>query len=164
MPKKDVERQRIRISVAPPADSSIEHLDEVFIVITQAYCPKGHNLIEEKNEAFDGYPGIRIRVAHEDETADVILSPFHGDASKKGKTDWPDGVPLLISCPICGEPMPKLANCRCDGSGDLVKIFLTEQLSDRNVLGICNIWSCPRSRTIDNWQIISEYLDGQIED
>ncbi len=164
MAKQDIDSKRLHISVPPPRHSTIQHLDDVYIVITQAYCPNGHNLIDDANESFDGYPGIKLYLESSGGNGgNVVLSPFHGDHSKKGKTDWSDGTPVTISCPECSTALPKLANCRCPGSGDLVKVFLTPQLNDSHVLAVCNIWGCKRSRTIDNWQIISEYLDGQIE-
>ncbi len=164
MPKHDIEKDRVRISVSPPPNSSIKQVDDVFIVITQAFCPNGHSLVDEKSEDFDGYPGIRVHLESEGEAGDVILSPFHGDRSKKGKLDWDDGLKVKISCPECQVAFPKLASCRCSGGGDLIKLYLTPNLSDSHVLAMCNVWGCRRSRTINNWQIISEYLDGQIED
>lgn len=164
MAKHDVDQDRVRISVAPPPNSSVKQVDEIYIVVTQAFCQAGHSLITDDNELFDGYPGLRIRVSSPTETGDVIVSPFHGDSSKKGKTDWKSGTRLVLSCPVCGEPLPKLASCRCPGEGTLVKLFLSPTLTDSHVLAMCNVWGCRRSQTINNWQIISEFLDGQIDD
>lgn len=164
MPKEDVDRDKLRISTPPPPDSSLIKLDDVFIVVTQAFCHKGHSLMSEDNDLFDGYPGIKVRVRSGNREGDVVLSPFHGDASKKGDLDWKDGTKLEILCPVCRESLVKMASCRCAGDGDLIKIYLSPNLSDSHILAMCNIWGCHRSRTIDNWQIISEYFDGQIDD
>jgi hypothetical protein len=170
MPKKDVDKARIKIASVPPPDSSIIRVDDVFIVVTQAFCPKGHNLVENDNDQFDGYPGIKLLLESDlGESGVVYLSPFHGDGSKKGKTDWPIGTKLRIRCPTCGEQLPVLAKCHCDPSispngGDLVKLFLSPALTDSHILALCNVWGCRKSRTIDNWLIISEYLSGQISD
>lgn len=168
MPKEDVDQKKIKVSNIPPPDSSLKQVDEVFIIVTQAYCPNGHNLIEEENQNpeydFDGYPGLRVHLETSSEGGDVVLSPFHGDDSKRGKTDWKVGTKVKVKCPICKTDLPRLASCRCEEGGDLVKVFLTPALSDSHVMAICNIWGCRRSRTIDNWQIISEYLEGKIED
>lgn len=171
MAKDDVESNKIKISAPPPKESPLKQVDEVFIVVTQAFCPNGHNMIEDISGSnydfesdFDGFPGLRLRLESGGESGDVLLSPYHGDNSKKGKTDWKSGTKMKISCPICNAPLPRLASCRCDDNGDLVKIYLTPALTDSHVLAICNVWGCRRSHTIDNWQIISEYLDGQIED
>ena len=171
MSKQDVDVEQVRISAVPTDDSALKQVDDVFIVVTQAFCPNGHNLIVDFDKEpydfecdFDGFPGLRLRLESDTESGDVILSPFHGDSSKKGKTNWKSGTKLKILCPHCREPLPRLASCRCPDNGDLVKVYLSPSLEDSNVLALCNVWGCRRSHTIDNWEIISEYLEGQIED
>lgn len=167
MAKRDVEKERVRISTAPSPDSSIKQLEDVVIVVTQAFCPEGHNLIGELSADFDGYPGIHLEISDGRKTGAVDLSPFHGDDSKKGDLDWEKGARLEVRCPICKTPLPRMARCNCetkDGrGGDLVKLYLTPKLEDSHAMALCNIWGCRQSRTIDNWQIISEFLEGQIE-
>lgn len=171
MAKEDIDSKKVKISATPPKESSLKQIDDVFIVITQAFCPNGHNLIVDMEGSgydpeydFDGFPGLMLHLQSSTESGTVVLSPFHGDQSKKGKTDWRTGTKLTIACPHCKVPLPRLASCKCEYNGDLVKVFLSPALKDSHVLAICNIWGCRRSHTIDNWQIISEYLDGQIED
>ncbi len=171
MAKQDVDADRVRISATPPRDSSLKQVDDVFIVITQAFCPNGHNMIVDLTKEpydpeceFDGFPGLRLRLESERDSGDVVLSPFHGDISKKGKTNWGVGTKVKVKCAECGVELPRLASCRCEEKGDLLKVYLSPALTDSHVLAICNVWGCQRSRTIDNWTIISEYLDGQIED
>lgn len=168
MAKKDVDVDGVRISSPPPPNSALKHVDDVFIVVTQAFCPNGHNLVDENDRReenlFDGYPGIKLHVTQNGQEGEVILSPFHGDCTKKGKTDWNSGAKLEVRCPVCKELLPRMASCRCEGNGDLILLYLTPKLSDSHILGLCNVWGCRRSRTINNWQIISEYLDGSITD
>ena len=171
MPKQDVDVNQVRISAPPPDDSALIQVDDVFIVVTQAFCPNGHNLIVDFENSeydfecdFDGFPGLKLRLESETEAGDVVLSPFHGDSSKKGKTNWAKGTKLKVCCPQCKTPLPRLASCRCPDKGDLVKVYLSPSLTDSHVLALCNVWGCQRSHTIDNWEIISEYLDGQIDD
>jgi hypothetical protein len=170
MPKRDVDKVRVKIASVPPADSSIIRVDEVFIVVTQAFCQNGHNLVLDDGEQFDGYPGIKLLLDDgKGSTGNVFLSPFHGDISKKGKIDWAEGTKLHVCCPTCKSQLPVLAKCHCDSTiskngGDLVKLFLSPALTDSHILALCNVWGCRKSRTIDNWLIISEYLDGQISD
>jgi hypothetical protein len=170
MPKKDVDKGRLKIASVPPPESSIIRVDDVFIVVTQAFCQNGHNLVEAGNEHFDDYPGIKLQLSDGAGVCGVVyLSPFHGDGSKKGKTDWPVGTKLQIRCPTCETQLPVLAKCHCDPAisktgGDLVKLFLSPALTDSHILALCNVWGCRKSRTIDNWHIISEYLSGQISD
>jgi hypothetical protein len=171
MAKEDVDAKRVRISATPSSESALKQIDEVFIVITQAFCPNGHNLIVDISGNsydfdcdFDGFPGLKLRLEGDGEVGDVVLSPFHGDHSKKGKTNWRHGAKLKIRCPQCGSELPRLASCTCEEKGDMIKVFLSPALKDSHVLALCNVWGCKRSHTIDNWQIISEYLDGQISD
>ena len=171
MAKQDVDADRVRISATPPKDSALKQVDDVFIVVTQAFCPNGHNMIVDFDREpydpecdFDGFPGLKLRLESEQTTGNVVLSPFHGDNSKKGNTNWRSGTKLKICCPECGVQLPKLASCRCPENGDLVKVYLSPGLTDSHVLALCNVWGCQRSHTIDNWEIISEYLDGRIDD
>jgi hypothetical protein len=101
-----------------------------------------------------------------DDQGVVFLSPFHGDASKRGKLDWTDGTQLEVRCPECDVALPVLTKCKCESMdghrGELVKLYLTAGLNDSHMVVLCNVWGCRHSRTIDNWHIISEFLDGQI--
>ena len=168
MAKKDVDQERVKISAPPPLESTIKQIDDVFIIITEAYCPNGHNLISDDNEEFDGYPGIKVFLKSDTNEGIVYLSPIHGDGTKKGNQDWKDGQKIQFFCPICNVPLPTFAKCHCSFEsgqhGDLVKLFTSSDLSDSHILALCNVWGCRRSRTIDNWNIISEFLDGQITD
>jgi hypothetical protein len=164
MAKQDIDKEHVRISVIPPPNSALKQIDDVYIVITQAFCPDGHPLIGDDNELFDGYPGLKVLLKSENSSGEIVLSPFHGDESKKGAALWADGEKVEICCPECGKPFPRMASCSCPGAGDLIKIYTTTTMSDSNILAMCNVWGCRRSRTINNWQIISEYFDGQIKD
>lgn len=164
MAKQDIEQNHVRISSPPPPHSALKQVDDVFIVITQAFCPNGHPLIDDDNESFDGYPGLKVLVKSKDKSGEIVLSPFHGDETKKGAALWQAGEKVEVCCPECNTPFPRMASCSCAGDGNLMKIYTTPTLSDSNVLAMCNVWGCRRSRTISNWQIISEYFDGQITD
>jgi len=168
MAKKDVDQDNVRISLVPEPNSSLKQVDEVIIVVTQAFCPNGHNLVDDANAQFDGYPGIKLLLRSSEREGEVYLSPFHGDASKKGDVDWKTGQSLEICCPICKSPMESIASCKCgldgEAKGRLVKIFLSPALNDSHIMAVCNVWGCRRSRTVNNWNIISEYLEGGISD
>lgn len=164
MPKLDINQDDVVVQGAPAPHSTIKQVDDIFIVVTQAFCQNGHNLISHDNDIFDGYPGIKLRVEYNGQVGVVVLSPFHGDASKKGNLDWPEGAKLKVTCPHCQVELPRMAGCCCDGRGDIIKLYLTRKISDSHVLAMCNVWGCRRSRTIDDKEIISEYLEGQIED
>jgi hypothetical protein len=168
MAKRDVDQEQLRISTNPPPDSAIKQVDDVYIVVTQAFCPNGHNLVDDANEIFDEYPGIRLKLVAGDRSGEVFLSPYHGDGSKRGATDWKDGTRFDVRCPTCDVSLPVLTRCSCksdDGKiGQLVKLYLTPGLNDSHMVVVCNVWGCRHSRTIDNWHIISEFFDGRIGD
>ena len=168
MAKKDVEQDNVKIAETPRPESALKTVDDVFILVTQAFCPNGHNLVREGNEKFDGFDGIKLKIESGSKTGVVYLSPLHGDDSKKGDTEWDDGTRFTVRCPDCDTPLPILAKCNCTGDpndkGDIVKLYLSPNLNDSHIMAFCNVWGCRRSRTIDNWHIISEYLDGQISD
>ena len=162
------QRPTLKISEIPPPDSSIKHVDNVHIVLTEAYCPAGHNLISDDNETFDGYPGIRLKISDDTKSGILFVSPFHGDGTKQGEQNWKTGQKLHVSCPYCDAPIPRLAGCHCDPhsdvDGDLLKLYTTPALNDSHIMAFCNVWGCPRSRTIDNWNLVSEYFCGELTD
>lgn len=146
----------------PSADAQIKlepHDAEVLVVVTRAYCPKGHDLVGRSEERFDGFPGISLWVEHEGKGGEVVVSPIHGDHDKRGAT-FPDGAKLSISCPECRTELPELADCNCSEGGRLRAIYLSPKLSESHMVAVCDIWGCPLSRVIDNFEMFSEFLVG----
>jgi len=138
----------------------LQTMDEVVAILTQVFCPNGHNVVEFSTVSFDDQKGISLMVddgQHEDV---VVISPFHGDPRKTHSVAFKVGTKLGISCPICKEPFQILLPCTC-GKGELVGLFLSPALSESQVAAVCNVWGCPRSRVIDNWQIISQFVEEE---
>jgi hypothetical protein len=159
--KKDIDRDRLsrpEDSLPPSNDSFIEQLDDVIIQVTQAFCPKGHSLVRNKQETFDGQPGISLWVSDGDKEGEVIVSPYHGDHSRKGSVDVEEGKSLTISCPECKTELPKLSACACDDHASLFGIYLTPALDEGHVAALCNVWGCHRSKVFDQAQLLSAYL------
>ncbi|HUU03367.1 MAG TPA: hypothetical protein VM425_18175 [Myxococcota bacterium] len=146
-------------SAGPSADSHIREVDDVIIQVTQVFCHNGHNLIFNKDELFDGQPGISLLVSDAKSSGAVIISPFHGDHGRRGKQDFKDGEHLTIACPICKEELKPLVPCSCSADGQLVKLYLTPDLSDDKVVGLCNVWGCHRSKVFDQAQLLSAYVE-----
>ena len=146
-------------SAGPSADSHIREVDDVIIQVTQVFCQNGHNLIFNKDELFDGQPGISLLVSGAKSSGAVIISPFHGDHGRRGKQDFKDGEHLAIACPICKEELKPLAPCSCSADSQLVKLYLTPDLSDDKVVGLCNVWGCHRSKVFDQAQLLSAYVE-----
>lgn len=108
---------------------------------------------------FEGHPGIRMLVSDGSSEEEVTLSPIHGDRRKAMSTTYRLGTRLDLSCPVCDAKLDVLFPCSC-GRGELMSLYLTDALSEGHVAAVCNVWGCPRSRLIDNWQVISQFVDA----
>ena len=161
MSDSDIDRAKIQRSgnvSTPPEDAHFKEVDDVIVQVTQAYCPQGHNLVLEKEELFDGAPGITLLVSAGGPAKKLILSPFHGDHRRYGFTDYAECARLEISCPICQTKLPELSACACSTEGKLIKLYLTPDLNDAHVVGLCNIWGCHRSKLFDQAELLAAYL------
>lgn len=162
MAKKDIEQNHLRVSQIPPSpETGIKIEDDVLILLSQAFCPKGHNLIGIGEHSFDGFPGIAVLISDEQKEGIVELSPFHGDASKIG-ISFETGARVSLRCPVCKTEFPVSAKCGCSGNGALRKLYLTTSLDEAHVVNICDVWGCRRSRTVDSFEVLSEYIEGNI--
>lgn len=159
----DVDKLRLHKN-QPSEETRIKmeaHHPDVLVVITQAFCPNGHNLVGRSPETFDGFSGISLWVEAGDRAGEVVVSPIHGDPEKRG-ISFPDGTKLSLKCPECKVEFPELTRCRCAGDGRLRLIYLTPRCSESHIVAVCDIWGCPLSRVIDNNEMFSEFLDGNI--
>ncbi len=151
----DVRIRRTEVS----KDSGLNVDQGVMVVITQAFCPNGHNLVMREDVLFDGYPGIWAHVEHASWSGDVALSPIHGDHSSIGlDSHVPPGTVCRLSCPVCREPFPRLGPCRCSQGGGLVGLYLRENCDEGDMVALCNIAGCYRSRIMDRFEILSEFV------
>ena len=165
MPRQRRETDRVKIHGTEPEADAIkvqEFTNEpVFVVITQAFCKNGHNLVGRSAEEFDGFPGISLWVEGAGEAGEVVVSAVHGDHSKRGK-EFPKGTKLKIMCPECKTELEELTNCGCSEQGTLRKIYLTPKRTDAYIIAVCDVWGCPLSRVIDSYEMFSEFLEGNI--
>ncbi len=161
---ESVDVDHLKVAGRPPSEGTgVKMEDDVLIIVTQLFCPNGHNLVDQEDKRFDGYGGIRLLVGDGQKEGVVVLSPFHGDRRKEGIT-FPEGTKLSLRCPVCGVELPSLASCTCEGHGELRKLYLTPELEDSHLVAVCDVWGCPRSRVIDENEILSEYVEGNITD
>jgi hypothetical protein len=162
MTTKTIERRKLHRPKAgpkPSPHSKLREVDAVVIQVTQLFCPKGHNLVRDREHLFDGQMGLCLWVSDGEKAGEVILSPFHGDHRRLGLTDFAKGTRLTIACPICKAPLPRLSACGCKDKGDLVKLYLTPELSEENLVALCNVWGCHRSKVFDQAQLLSAYIE-----
>ncbi len=133
----------------------VDITDDVIIVLTQAFGPKGDNLVGFSDVEFDGHPAVTLKVRWDGKEDLVHLSPIHGDRRKRGGDAIPDGAKLEIVCPVSGELLPELGEVE-DGSGAVYHaLFLTPKLEAGQSVAISNQWGHYHSRIVDEDELIS---------
>lgn len=140
-----------------------DHGDGVVIVVTQAFGPKGDNLVGfARGVEFDGHPAVSLGVRLPDGREGIVhLSPIHGDSRKEGFTEIATGTKCEIFCPVSGEPLPILGEVE-DGSGASYRaLYLTPKLEDGAVVMISDVWGHFHSRIIDDMELLSYWAVAQ---
>jgi len=129
--------------------------DDVIIVVTQAFGPKGDNLVGISDVEFDGNPAVTIKIKAGDREGLVHLSPIHGDPRKSGFTDIEVGTKLALFCPVSGDPLPVVGDVE-DGSGAAYfALFLTPKLHEGASVAISDTWGHYHSRIVDDDDVVS---------
>lgn len=159
---KDNVRSDVKIHKSEPSnEGKIMVSEDVYIIVTQAYCPNGHNLVDISDHEFDGYKGISLKVASSKKEGILHVSPFHGDHSKHGVC-FESGEKVRISCPVCDAEFPVLGRCNCQ-QGDLRIVYLTPNRNESHMIAVCDQWGCYLSRVIDDNDLFSEFIDDSWE-
>ena len=140
--------------------SQVEVVDDALIVITSAYDHRGNPLIQDTGPSFRGFPGVSLRVRWSGHDASVALSPIHGDSSKIGGDNIPSGTKCSVRSSAVDEELMAYAPCPC-GQGTLRAIFLNPDPANSAVAAICDVWGCRRSRLVDEWEILSEFVESE---
>jgi hypothetical protein len=128
--------------------------EKVRYVISEAYCPKGCNIIDSETK-IHGYPGLRIKFKRKGTEGEFIISAIEGDFDKiivSGKLE--NGVKDELFCPHCGTPFAKLVNCNCQTGAEMVVLGLTPQLDFNNAITFCNVTGCKNGTFVDSGVII----------
>lgn len=138
-------------------------IDDVIVVVTQAYGPDGEKLIGVEDVSFDGFPAISLKVKAGDREGLVHLSPIHGDARKTGLTDIPRGTKCELSSPVSGKPLDRVGSI--DGSdAHWYAIYLSPRLAAGPAVYVSDTWGHFHSRIVDNNELISHWAavaDGE---
>ncbi len=141
--------------IPKPAVSIEEKNAGVVIVVTQAFGPKGDNIVGISDVKFDGFSAVTVGVRSGGREGLVHLSPIHGDSRKEGDIDPGPGATCELFCPVSKEPLDILGETD-DGSGaKYCAIYLTSKLSQGNVVMLSNVWGHYHSRIIDDTELIS---------
>ena len=131
--------------------------EDVTVVVTQAFGPRGDQLVGISDVQFDGHPAVTIAIRALGRDGLVHLSPIHGDSRKVKPFDIPAGTRCELLCPVSGQPLDLVGEVE-DGSGArYYAIYLTPQLSRGSMVMVSDLWGHYHSRIIDDFELISAW-------
>ncbi len=130
---------------------------EVIVQLTQAFGPRGDNLVGLSDIAFDGAPALTLRVVADGQDGLVHLSPFHGDARKITDLQLEEGAKCQLLCPVSGDPLPRAQISDEHASADYYEVYLTRKLSRGESVILSDIWGHHHSRVLDNFEVLSTF-------
>ncbi len=135
--------------------------NDVVVIVTQAYGPRGDNLVGISDVQFDGHPAVTLGIRAAGREGLVHLSPIHGDGRKQGMTDIEPGTRCELFCPVSKQPLDIVGEVE-DGSGArYFAIYLTPQLSRGSMVMVSDVWGHYHSRIIDDFELISAWAASQ---
>jgi hypothetical protein len=129
----------------------------VSVIVTQAFGPKGDNLVGISDVTFDGYPAVTLLVKADGREGLVHLSPIHGDTRKKGFTDLAEGTQCQLFCPVSKEPLPRVADLP-DDDARYFALYLSKKLDKGSMVAVSDVWGHYHSRIVDNFELISSWM------
>jgi hypothetical protein len=158
-----VDRRNLRVTGRHRAmrDSNVTALegdDGVTVVLTQAFGPKGDNLIGLSGETFDGFAALTLLVEADGRQGLLHLSPIHGDRRKSGFTDIAAGTRCRLLCPVSKLPLERVDLDAVEPDTSYYAVYLTRQLSEGSLVAISDVWDHYHSRIVDNFELISMWL------
>jgi hypothetical protein len=137
---------------------------DVTVIVTQAFGPKGDNLVGISDVQFDGHPAVTIKIrttgANPREGL-VHLSPIHGDARKVKPFDITPGTRCELLCPVSGQPLDLVGEVEDRSGARYYAIYLTPQLSRGSMVMVSDLWGHYHSRIIDDFELISAWASQQ---
>ncbi len=157
MDKKNIDTANLMVTGAHASTEmpSVRVENDIFIIVTQAFGPKGDSLMGHSEANFDGFPAVSLLLRAGDQEGLVHLSPFHGDARKECALTIPEGTHCQLLCPVSKEPLESLGVM--DDGNEYFAIYLTKDLSKGELVAISNIWGDYHSRIIDGSELISTW-------
>jgi hypothetical protein len=127
--------------------------NDVLVIVTQAFGPRGDNLVGISDVEFDGYPAVTIGIRAAGQAGLFHLSPIHGDGRKTRPFEIAPGTQCELFCPVSNQPLDLVGEVE-DGSGArYYAIYLTPQLSRGSMLMISDLWGHYHSRIIDEFEL-----------
>lgn len=131
------------------------------VIVTQAYGPDGESLMDESEHRFSGERGIRVRVRQGELEADVILSPFFGDPSKKCEATFVTGQRCELYSPATGRALDRLPEMQTDEGGHYYAIYLSNKLQNGELVAINDIWNNPHSRLMSEGDMLMMLIEHE---
>ena len=136
---------------------------DAVIIVTQAYGPRGDNLVGISEVTFDDHPAVSLGIRVGQQEGLVHLSPIHGDARKSGFIDIAPGTRCELFCPVSGDTLDCIGETE-DGSGArYYALYLTPKLSRGAMVQISDVWGHYHSRIIDDMELISYWAATQAD-
>jgi hypothetical protein len=146
-----------RVVAEPHVDIQDAPGSGVIVVVTQAYGPRGDNLVGVSDVTFDGHPAVTLGIRAAGKEGLVHLSPIHGDSRKEGFTDIEPGTRCELFCPVSGEALPRVGDVEGDSGAGYFAIYLTPALSNGSMVMVSDVWGHYHSRIIDDFELISAW-------
>jgi hypothetical protein len=136
--------------------------DDVLVIITQAFGPRGDNLVGISGGVeFDGHPAITIGIRAAGQEGLFHLSPIHGDSRKTRPFEIAPGTHCELFCPVSRQTLDLVGEVE-DGSGArYYALYLTPQLSRGSMVMVSDVWGHYHSRIIDEFELISAWASRQ---
>jgi hypothetical protein len=155
-----VDRRNLKITGNYPRVTG-QHLvvepHDVTVIVTQAFGPRGDNLVGISDVQFDGNPAVTLKIRVGDREGLVHLSPIHGDSRKIKPFNIEPGTRCELLCPVSGQTLDLVGEVE-DGSGArYYAIYLTPALSRGTMVMVSDLWGHYHSRIIDDFELISAW-------
>ncbi len=131
--------------------------NDVTVIVTQAFGPRGDNLVGIGDVTFDGYAAVTVGLRANGQEGLVHLSPIHGDGRKSKPFDMPNGTRCELFCPVSKQPLDLVGEVEDESGARYYAIYLTPQLSRGSMVMISDMWGHYHSRIIDDFELISAW-------
>lgn len=154
-----VDRTNLQITGRHKAitDAAVTVENDVLVIVTQAFGPRGDNLVGISDVTFDGHPAVTIGLRANGKEGLVHLSPIHGDGRKAKPFDIPHGTRCELFCPVSKQPLDLVGEVEDASGARYYAIYLTPQLSRGSMVMVSDVWGHNHSRIIDDFELISAW-------
>jgi hypothetical protein len=154
-----VDRTNLRITGRHKAvtEPAVTVENDVMVIVTQAFGPRGDNLVGISGVDFDGHAAVTLGIRAAGHEGLVHLSPIHGDGRKSKPFDIVPGTKCELFCPVSKLPLDLVGEVEDESGARYFAIYLTPQLSRGSMVMISDVWGHYHSRIIDDFELISAW-------